>query len=274
MGTAFRDLSRLMIMEAALRQPGIAEIFERILVPGIFDRYARELVDRTRPIGPSDRVLDLGCGTGIVARVLRERLGGAARITGLDAAPPMIAMAKSVAPELDFHEGNAMALPFADHAFDLVLSQQMLQFVPDRAMALREARRVLAPGGRLLVSTWRPRTFAPLHDALVVLAEKHLGPANDKRYLLDGDELRMLVVEAGFTDVRLDTVTLVEQYRVFPPRLTAMGANIDVARFSDEERERRFAAYEAEAGAIIAAFTADGIIATPSSTNVVSAVAP
>ncbi len=260
-------------MEIALRQPNIAEIFERILVPGIFDRYARELVDRARPIGPSDRILDLGCGTGIVARVLRERLGGAARITGLDAAPPMIAMAKSVAPELDFREGNAMALPFADHSFDLILSQQMLQFVPDRALALREARRVLVPGGRLLLSTWRPRTMAPLHDALVKLAEKHLGPANDKRYSLDQDELRTLVVEAGFTDVRVDTASLTEQYRAFPPRLTAMGANIDVSGFSDEERERRFVAFEAEAAAIVAAFTADGIISTPSSTNVITAIA-
>jgi ubiquinone/menaquinone biosynthesis C-methylase UbiE len=266
-------LSRLGIMEIALRQPNIAEVFEKILVPGIFDRYARELVDRARPIGPSDRVLDLGCGTGIVARVLRERLGGAARITGLDAAPPMIAMAKSVAPELDFREGNAMALPFEDHSFDLVLSQQMLQFVPDRPLALREARRVLAPGGRLLLSTWRPRTHAPLHDALVKLAEKHLGPANDKRYSLDGDELRTLVIETGFKDVRIATATLTEQYRVFPPRLTAMGANIDTSGFSDEERERRFAAYEAEAMAIIASFTTDDIISAPSSTNIVTAIA-
>jgi ubiquinone/menaquinone biosynthesis C-methylase UbiE len=260
-------------METALRQPNIAEVFERILVPGIFERYARELVDRARPIGPSDRILDLGCGTGIVARVLRERLGGAARIVGLDAAAAMIAMAKSVAPELDFREGNAMALPFDDHSFDLVLSQQMLQFVPDRAAALREARRVLVPGGRLLVSTWRPRTHAPLHDALVKLAEQHLGPANDKRYSLDGDELRALAVDAGFNDVRLDTVSLTEQYRELPPRLTALGANIDVSSLSDAERERRFAAFDAEAAAIVAAFTMDGLICAPSSTNVVTAVA-
>src|SRR3954447_24287673 len=121
-------------MEQAQRIPDFADMFERVLVPAIFKPYANDLVERARPIGPSDRVLDLGCGTGIVARVLRERLGGAARITGLDAAPPMISMAKSVAPELDFREGNAMALPFADHSFDLVLSQQMLQFVPDRGL--------------------------------------------------------------------------------------------------------------------------------------------
>ena len=260
-------------METALRQPNIAEVFERILVPGIFDRYARDLVDRARPIGPSDRILDLGCGTGIVARVLRERLGGAARIVGLDASAPMIAMAKSVAPDLDFREGNAMALPFADHSFDLVLSQQMLQFVPDRLAALREARRVLAPGGRLLLSTWRPRTYAPLHDALVKLAETHLGPGNDKRYGLDGDELARLVGDAGFNTVKVDTASLTEEYQVFPPRLTVMAANIDVTKFSDDERDRRFAAFEAEAASIIAAFTTNNLISTPSSTAVVTAIA-
>ena len=259
-------------MEAALRLPDIGEIFETILVPAIFDRYARELVDRARPIGPSDRILDLGCGTGIVARILRERLGGAARIIGLDASAAMIGKARSVAPELDFRDGNAMALPFPDHSFDLVLSQQMLQFVPDRAAALREARRVLVPGGRLLLSTWRPRAMAPLHDAIVKLAEKHLGPANDKRYSLDGDELRTLVVEAGFKEVRIDTVTLTEQYREFPVRGTAMGANIDVTKYADDERQRRFAALDAEAASVLAAYTKDGVISAPSVTNIVTAV--
>jgi ubiquinone/menaquinone biosynthesis C-methylase UbiE len=261
-------------MESVFRQNSLAEVFEQLLVPAIFDRYARELVERARPIGPSDRILDLGCGTGIVARVLRERLGGAARITGLDASPAMVEMAKSVTPDIDFREGNAMALPFGDHSFDLVVSHQMLQFVPDRALALREARRVLSPGGRLLLSTWRPRTHAPLHDALVRLAEIHLGPGNDKRYALDAGELEALVIEAGFSDAHVETVTLTERYKVFPPlRAIVMGANIDVSALSDDEREHRFSAYEAEAQAIVASFTSDGIVATPSSTNVVTAVA-
>ena len=72
-------------MEAALKTRGMAETYERVLVPTIFAPWAQEILERARPIGPSDRVLDLGCGTGIVARLLRERLGVAARITGLDA---------------------------------------------------------------------------------------------------------------------------------------------------------------------------------------------
>src|SRR5215213_8911902 len=110
-------------MELALKQPSIAEVFEDILVPGIFDRYARDLVERARPFGPSDRILDLGCGTGIVARVLRERLGGGARLAGIDLSGAMVAKARSIAPDIEWHEGNAVALPFTDGSFDVVLSQ-------------------------------------------------------------------------------------------------------------------------------------------------------
>jgi len=261
-------------MEIALRQPDIAEVFERVLVPSIFDRYARDLIERARPIGPSDRVLDLGCGTGIVARLLRERLGGAARITGLDVSPPMIAKARSLAPELDWREGNAMALPFADHAFDLVLSQQMFQFVPDRAAALREARRVLAPGGRLLASTWRPRAFQPLHDGLGKVAEHHLGTSNDKRWSLDGEALRALLVEAGFVDVQITTVTLIEQHREFPVRMSAMAAGFDLSSLSETERERRLTAVETDSAPVIGGFAVEGYFAAPSTTNIAVATAP
>src|SRR5690349_12494446 len=140
-------------MERAQKLPDFADIFERLLVPAIFDRYARDLVERARPIGPSARILDLGCGTGIVSRVLRERLGGAARLTGVDANAAMLAVARRLAADVDWREANAMSLPFADASFELVLAQEMLQFVPDRAAAAREVHRVLAPGGRFVAST-------------------------------------------------------------------------------------------------------------------------
>ncbi len=255
-------------METTFRQPDVADLFERLLVPGVFDRYARDLVERARPVGPADRVLDLGCGTGIVARVLRERLGGAASIAGLDLSPAMIARARAIAPDIEWHEGNAVALPFSDGAFDVVLSQQMLQFTGDRAAAVREMRRVLAPGGRLVASTWRPRQHQPLYDALGALGERHLGPSNDLRWSLDGDELRALLVEGGFADVRVETVSLTERYREFPARMSAMAANHDLSALDEEERARRWAAFDADSGAVLARFAADGGYANPSIANV------
>lgn len=253
-------------MEHAQKLPNFADTFERVLVPAVFDRYARDLVERARPFGPSDRILDLGCGTGIVARILRERLGGAARITGLDVNAEMIAKARSLAPEIEWHEGNAVALPFADRSFEVVIAQQVLQFVPDRAAALREIERVLVPGGRLIASTWRARPHQPLFEALGAIAEKYLGPGNDKRWTLEGPELCALVDHAGFVDAKLDTASLEEHYAAFPigPSTAAAGyTNIEPAVM---------AAIEAESKAALAAFTAPtGEITNRSVTNVIVA---
>jgi ubiquinone/menaquinone biosynthesis C-methylase UbiE len=261
-------------METALRQPDIAEVFERVLVPAIFEPYARDLVGRARPIGPSDRVLDLGCGTGIVARVLRERLGGAARITGIDVSARMIEKARSLAPEIEWHEGNALELPFAERSFDVVLCQQMLQFVPDLGKALREIRRILVPRGRLVASAWRSRGEQPLHDSLGRIAERHLGKPNDKRFALEGERLCSAIADAGFTDIRLESVSLTERYGQFPIRMSVMAANFDLAALEDSERERRLLAIESESHAALARFENDGALCAPSITNVVTAASP
>jgi ubiquinone/menaquinone biosynthesis C-methylase UbiE len=261
-------------METALRITGFAEVYERVLVPSIFEPWSHEIIERARPVGPSDRILDLGCGTGIVARKLRERLGGAVRITGVDASPDMIAAARSLAPELEWREANAMALPFPDASFDLVVAQQMLQFVPDPLAALREVRRVLAPGGRLVAATWRPRHELPFYDVLGKIAERHLGTPNEKRFALGEDErLRELIAEAGFGDVALEIVTRTELHREFPYRGSAMAANFDLSKLSDAEREARLAAVVAESIEAVKGFEVNGVVSVPSRANLVTAVA-
>lgn len=230
-------------MEHAQRLSDFPDLFERVLVPAIFEPYARDLVERGRPFGPSDRILDLGCGTGIVARVLRERLGGGARLTGVDINAPMLAKARSLAPDIEWVEGNAVALPFADRSFEVVLAQQVLQFVPDRAAAIREIRRVLVPGGRIIASTWRARQYQPLFHAAGEIAEKHLGPGNDKRFSLDAPALRDLF-STGFTDVVLETASIVEKHVAFPIQGNLAGAgytNIDPAVMAVIEAETRAA---------------------------------
>jgi ubiquinone/menaquinone biosynthesis C-methylase UbiE len=259
-------------METALCASGFAETYERVLVPSIFGHWAREIVDRARPVGPADRILDLGCGTGVVARQLRERLGGGAPITGVDANPEMVAMAPTLAPEIDWREGNAMKLPFADASFELVVCQQMLQFVPDCAAALREVRRVLAPGGRLVAATWRPRHELPLFDVLGRIAERHLGTPNEKRFLLGDDaELRTLLASAGFTRVHIDVVTRIDHFHEFPFRLSALAANFDLSRFSDAEREARLVAIENESRDAAKPFTEGDGLAAPARANLITA---
>ena len=261
-------------METAMRTPGFAEIYERVLVPSIFGHWAEEVVERARPIGPSDRILDLGCGTGIVARTLRERLGGGFSIAGIDASADMIAMARRLAPDLEWREADARSLPFADDSFELVLSQQMLQFVPDPGEALREASRVLVPGGRLVLATWRPRHEQPLFEVLGRIAERHLGACNEKRFALGDDaRLRELVAEAGFTDVRVEQVTRIDRFAEFPYRGSALAANFDLSGLSPDELESRLSAVEAESIEAARTFASDEGIAAPSSANLVTAVA-
>ena len=263
-----------MSLATAARQPNFADGYEQSVVPACFERYARDLVERARPIGAADRILDLGCGTGIVTRVLRKRLGGAVSSVGLDASPQMIAKARSLEPEADFREGNAMALPFPDASFDLVLAQQMLQFVPDRATALREVRRVLRPGGRFIASTWRPRSEQAFHDALGRVAERHLGRSNDARWSLDGPALGQALAQAGFTDIQLTTVSLCEQFREFSTRTNAIVAGFDLSALSDAEKEQRFAAIEADSAEVFARFALDVGFGAPSVANVAIAYTP
>lgn len=261
-------------MESVLRLSGFTEIYERLLVPSIFAPWAQDLIARARPIGPSDRILDLGCGTGIVARLIRDRLGAAARITGVDASSEMIAAARTVAPDLDWRIGNAMELPFADASFELVISQQMLQFVPDRVAAVREIRRVLVPGGRVVVATWRSRAESPLFDQLGTIVDRHLGPRKDPRYALgDRDELERLFSDAGFTGIEIDAVSRVDHYKEMTVRL-AVAPLLNLPELEAGERDARIAAIEAEGAPILQQFVGPGGFAAESRANFLTARAP
>jgi len=132
-----------------------AVAYERDFVPAIFAQWPPKLAE-IAAIAPGDRVLDVGCGTGVLAREAAARVGPSGRVTGLDLNPGMLAVARRLRPEIDWRQGDALDLPFADHAFDVVVSQFALMFFPDRPLALREMWRVLAAGGRLAVAVCAP----------------------------------------------------------------------------------------------------------------------
>lgn len=184
-----------------------AAIYEQFLVGPLFRPWAETIVARVRPV-PGDRVLDVACGTGIVARTVRSRVGPDVTVVGVDVSPGMLAVARDRAPDVDWREGNAMDLPLADdERFDVVVCHQGLQFFPDRTAGARQFRRALVPGGRLAVATWRPDDEIPLFREMRSVAERHLGPIADQRHAFaDADRLAELLVDAGFHDVEVETL--------------------------------------------------------------------
>ena len=190
---------------------GPAEIYERYMVPGIFGHWARELLDLADPRS-GERVLDVACGTGVVARQAAERVGRTGRVVGLDYHAGMLAKARSLGLAgglaVEWREGDAQRLPLPDGGFDLVTCHQGLQFFPDRPAALREMRRVLAPGGRSAVATWQGLGRNPGHAALTAALARRAGAEvaalmQGAFSLDDAEELRQLLAEAGFERVEV-----------------------------------------------------------------------
>jgi ubiquinone/menaquinone biosynthesis C-methylase UbiE len=135
------------------------EVYERYLVPTLFTPWATDLIARL-PLHAGEHVLDVACGTGSVARLAAHRVSPGGTVTGLDLNPDMLAVARSLphvpGVRVDWREGSAMALPFANAVFNVVLCQQGAAVLSGPLAALREMHRVLVPGGRLGLSVWRP----------------------------------------------------------------------------------------------------------------------
>jgi ubiquinone/menaquinone biosynthesis C-methylase UbiE len=186
-----------------------AEAYDSYLVPAMFEPWSREIIQRAK-VWNGDRVLDVACGTGIIA--CRIAATGA-KVTGLDLTPAMLEQAKKRAEaervSVTWVERSAESLPFPDGSFDLVTCQQGLQFVPDRARALREMRRVTAPGGRVVIACWAGLDHHPAYKVLDEIASRHFGQGGFHLPFSLGDEahFRELMNAARFHAVAVDTVT-------------------------------------------------------------------
>lgn len=185
-------------------------MYESYLVPHLFTPWARDLVARAG-LKISERVLDVACGTGIVVREVLPTVGPNGRVAGVDFNPAMLAVARTRIPgeaPVEWYEASAEALPLSDAAFDLVLCQQGLQFFPDKPGAIREFRRVLAPGGRVALSVWRTLEHNPVHKAMNEAVVRHLGtPTLAALFSGNTPELEALLSGNGFEDIAIEPVT-------------------------------------------------------------------
>jgi SAM-dependent methyltransferase len=158
-----------------------------------------------------DRVLDVACGTGVLARAAAERATPGGSVVGLDPNPGMLAIAAELAPAVEWRQGAAESLPFPDASFDAVVSQFGLMFFSDRRTALREMLRVLRPGGRLAVAVWDSLDHTPAYAAEVALLERVAGRAAADALrapfvLGDRQVLTALFADAGMPGARIATV--------------------------------------------------------------------
>lgn len=265
-----------------VQAPNPAEVYESFFVPVLFEAWTSELL---RYAGPrsGERVLDVACGTGIVARRVAQRVGSSGNIVGLDISPAMqeVARARAAAEGLtiDWREGNAVDLPFPDGAFALLLCQQGLQFFPDRPKAVREMRRVLADGGRAAIAVWRGLDFHPLQRALSEAAERHLGiPFTAPFSLGDRDELRRLLEGAGFRQTKIEPAAITARFPE-PDRfldLTIQGAAAVLPEFNkinEATRAELIGAIRRDVDEVLRAYTEADVLVLPMHAHIAIATA-
>lgn len=201
-------------MTAPARFTGaIPTLYDQHLGPVLFEPYARDLAARLPP--GTRRVLEIASGTGRVTRQLLARLPADGTLLATDLSPAMLERAATAIAgdaRVTFAPADAQALTIAgDGAFDVVACQFGLMFVPDKALALREMRRVLRPGGTLLLSTWDTLANNPATELLHALAGAACA-SDPPQFMLtpfsmtDPDALRALAASAGFAAVRVETV--------------------------------------------------------------------
>jgi ubiquinone/menaquinone biosynthesis C-methylase UbiE len=188
-----------------------AENYERYFVPAIGEPLAQSLVAEAG-LRPGERVLDVACGTGVVARLAADEVGLDGFVAGIDLNPAMIAVARAYSQGWDiaWQVAAAEALPLPDRTFDVILCQMGLQFFADPLGALEEMRRVLRLKGRLILNVPgpTPAAFAVLEDGLA----RHVGPtARDFVHVVfslhDARELCRLLESAGFVGIRTTAAT-------------------------------------------------------------------
>jgi len=193
----------------------IPGVYDQYLGPFIFEPYAEDLVRRVNVGGRAD-VLEIACGTGIVTKRLRERLGPSAKLVATDLNQGMIDYAREKlagSKGIEWRAADAADLPFESQSFDTVVCQFGVMFVPDKAAAMREARRVLRPGGTFIFNVWdriEENPFAQItHETIT-----RFFPQDPPTFYTipfgfhDSGTIRSLLEEAGFSKIELETVSL------------------------------------------------------------------
>lgn len=192
-----------------------ADVYEEFFVPALFLEPAR-LVARAADIKPGQLVLDVACGTGVLARQVAQQAGPVG-VTGIDRNEGMLSVARRLAPAINWQNALAERLPFADSVFDRVVNQFGLMFFDDPTEALREMRRVVKTDGRMVVAVWGPLESSPGYAAMVNLLRRLFGTqvADALRApftLGDTGLLRSMLADGGARRATIETVDITAHF--------------------------------------------------------------
>lgn len=145
-----------------------ADLYEEFFVPALFGQWPTRLLQLAE-VGEGDSVLDVGCGTGVLARAAYHVVGPSGKVTGVDPNEGMLAVASRTEPGVSWTKGTAEDLPVRSATMDGVVCQFALMFFTDRARAVAELARVTRPGGTVVVATWAQVETSPGYAAMVDL---------------------------------------------------------------------------------------------------------
>lgn len=195
----------------------VAASYEEILVPALFAQWPNRLADAA-DVEAGQSILDVACGTGILARTVAERMGQNGSVTGVDLNPAMLAVARRLSSEITWHEADAAALPYEDESFDAVLCQLALMFFSGPEAALKECRRVMKTGGRLAAAVFGSLEEIPVYAAIADVYERVVGKSVGDALRMPfsmGDRRRLAAIAAGAGIASTEIVTLEDRAR-FP----------------------------------------------------------
>ena len=202
-----------MVEKHAVFDGSIPKYYDAHLGPMFFEPYAMDLAGRV-DVPAGGAVLEVACGTGRVTRLLRERLPESVHITATDLNDAMLDYARgrfTNHPALTWRQADAAALPFPDASFDAAVCQFGYMFVPEKETAMKEARRVLRPGGTFLFNVWdrieENDIARTTHETVASFFPENPPPFYSVPFgFHDTERIRSMLTAAGFADVRIDTL--------------------------------------------------------------------
>jgi ubiquinone/menaquinone biosynthesis C-methylase UbiE len=256
------------------------ETYERYIVPTWMLDWTDDLIAAGN-VGPGKRVLDVACGTGIVARKAAALVGPGGRVAGLDANEGMLRVAGTCARRegreaIAWFRGDVTGMPFSPGEFDTVLCQQGLQFFPDKAAALREMNRVLVPGGRLALSVWGRPEKSPHVGVICDVFSEFFGEDSTTVFrvacsLSDTRVLQTLVQDAGFSGVQIRPCVKIARHpslaELLPAYFSVFPVAAQITAMPEEERTKMFRCMETK----LAAWREGDGLAVPTENYIVTA---